>query len=110
MARIELNHWFINNNELSISLIRFYISIKVLKSNQSIYCRLYIKGNDDEDLILDFCTIEDALLFTEKVINKCCDLNEVLEKYNLMFSNEKNDSEPSKDDFQLILKKRGISY
>ena len=89
MNRIELNHWYMKENELSISLMRFYTKIKILKNDQTIYYQLYVKGNKDKDLIFNFYTIEDAILFTEQVIAKSRDTDEVLEKYVSMFENEK---------------------
>lgn len=35
MSRIELNHWYIKDNELSISLMKFYTKIKILKNDQT---------------------------------------------------------------------------
>ncbi len=42
-----------------------------------------------EDLIFNFYTIEDAILFTEQVIAKSHNTYEIFEKYNEMFENEK---------------------
>lgn len=88
MNKIELNHWYMNENELSISLMRFYTKIKILKNNQTVYYQLYINGKDNKELTLNFYTIEDAILFTEQIIAKSCNTNEILEKYNLMFENK----------------------
>ena len=89
MSRIELNHWYVRNNELSISLISFYTRIEILENNQTIYYRLYVKGNDNKELTFNFYTIEDAISFTEQIIAKSHDINEVLEKYIIKFENEK---------------------
>ena len=55
MSRID---WYIKENELFISLMRFY-------------------------------TIEDAILFTEQIISKSHDTNEIFKKYIFMFENGK---------------------
>ena len=34
--KIELNHWFIKENEISISLIRLFVNINIIKNNNSI--------------------------------------------------------------------------
>ena len=87
MSRINLNHWFINGNEISISLMRFYIKIKILHNNQVLYYQLYIKGENKDELLFNFYTIEDAICFTEQVVNKCDDTIEIMEKYKLMYNN-----------------------
>ena len=89
MSRIELNHWYIKDNELSISLMKFYTKIKILKNDQTIYYQLYVKGNEDKELTFNFYTIEDAILFTERIVAESHDTNEILEKYISMFENEK---------------------
>ena len=89
MSRIELNHWYIKDNELSISLMKFYTKIKILKNDQIIYYQLYVKGNEDKELTFNFYTIEDAILFTERIVAESHDTNEILEKYISMFENEK---------------------
>ena len=83
-------------NELSISLMRFYTKIKILKNDQTIYYQLYVEGNQDKGLTFNFYTIEDAILFTEQIIAKSHDTNEILEKYISMFENEKFKSPYSK--------------
>ena len=75
------------DNELSISLMLFHVKIEILKNDQTIYYQLFVKGNDEKELTFNFYTIEDAISFTEQVINKSKDSNEVLEKYTLMFEN-----------------------
>ena len=96
MSRIELNHWYIKDNELSISLMKFYTKIKILKNDQIIYYQLYVKGNEDKELTFNFYTIEDAILFTEQAIAKSHDTDEILGKYISMFENEKFKSPYSK--------------
>lgn len=90
MSRIELNHWYIKDNELSISLMRFYTKIKILKNDQTIYYQLYVKENEDKELTFNFYTIEAAILFTERIVAESHDTNEILEKYiSLYEENEK---------------------
>lgn len=88
MNRIELNHWSMKDNELSISLMRFYTKIKILKNDQTIYYQLFVKGHGGKELTFNFYTIEDAISFAEQVINKSKDSSEVLKKYTLMFEND----------------------
>lgn len=87
MNRIELDHWYMKENELSISLMKFHAKIRILKNSQMIYYELNIKGEDNL-LTFNFYSIEDAISFTEQIVAKSHDTKEVLEKYNLMFEKE----------------------
>lgn len=88
MSRIELNHWYMKENELLISLMRFYVKIKILKNDKTIYYQLLVKESEGKDLTFNFYTIEDAISFTEQTINKCQNTDEVFEKYTFMFENK----------------------
>ena len=84
MSNFELNHWFINGNELSISLMRYYVSIdteimllKVIDSNR-------------KQIYLDFDSIEEAVTFTEAVIDKCLTYEEIKKAYNTYYSNDES--------------------
>ena len=46
------------------------------------------KGEKSKELTFNFYTIEDAISFTEQIVAKSCDTNEMLEKYISMFKNE----------------------
>lgn len=87
MNKIELNHWYMDGNELSISLMRFYVKIQILKNNQMIYYQLYTKGENNKNLTFNFYTIEDAIFFTEQIIAHSYDIDEILKKYVSMFEN-----------------------
>lgn len=89
MNKIKLNHWYIKENELSISLMRFYVSINILKNDQDIYYQLYVKDSDENDLTFNFYTLEDATTFTEEVISKSCNITEVRDRYINMFVDKK---------------------
>ncbi len=82
MGRMRLNHWFVNKNDLNISLMRFFVRIKRIISNKADYSLLeVIDGNRDSD-IFGFPSIEDAVNFTENEIVESHNLEEVQEKYN----------------------------
>ena len=87
MEKIELNHWYVKENELSISLMKFYVNIKISKNDEFIYYQLSIIENSNTELVFNFYTIEDAISFTEQVVANSFDINEVREKYILMFEN-----------------------
>lgn len=88
MKGITLDHWYVEENELRISLMRFYVQIKVLKNEKTVYYQLFVKDSDDRELTINFYALEDAISFTEQVVNKSEDSNEVLEKYTLMFGSD----------------------
>ncbi len=87
MSRMELNHWFTKDDGLSISLMRFYVGIQVLKNNTNIFYQLTVIQDSKEELTFNFYSLEDAVSFTENVINKCENKQQILDKYIEMFEN-----------------------
>ena len=88
MNKIKLDNWFINDNELCISLMRFYVGIYVsVKDNELNY---ELKGVDikGDELTLTFNTIEDAIAFTEDVINYSSDLDSIEAKCNGLYDDK----------------------
>ena len=88
MKKFLLNHWYIKENELLISLTRFFAKIKILNNNETIYFKLFINDGENKEVVLNFYTIEDVVFFTEQIVNKCININEIYEKYNLMFESK----------------------
>ena len=86
MKQIELDHWYMKDNELNISLMRFYASIKILNNSKFIYYQLFIKG--EKTLTFNFYTLEDAMSFVENVVNRCNDTDEIVDKYISMLSKD----------------------
>jgi len=80
MNRLELNHWFINENEMSINLLRFYVEFMPWISNNELYFVLKVHDGED-DLFLRFEKAEDCITFTETISKKCDNLDEVLDEY-----------------------------
>ena len=67
--KINLNHWYVKNNELSISLMNFYASISIYK-NDNLCFVLRINNWNMEDIYLYFNTLEEVISFTEtKIVN-----------------------------------------
>ena len=82
MSRIELDHWFINGNELSISLMRYYVSIEMVKDDENITFLLNIStGSGGEKIVLPFKEIEDAIVFTENIVRFSDNFDEIRRIY-----------------------------
>lgn len=77
--RLELDHWFINEDSLSISLLRFYVNI----SKPELSYKLDIYQDSKVVSSLFFDTLEDAISFTEEVIVNCKDIDEINNSYQI---------------------------
>ena len=89
MEKISLDHWFVGENTFNISLMRFFVSLQVRKNNKYIYIKMRVMDYDRHELEFNFYTLEDAIKFTEDVINKCYTTSEIVEQYQIMFKNNK---------------------
>lgn len=78
MKRIELNHWFINNNRLSIGLMRYHVSIERLESDCYI---VEVIDSLRNVLTLSFISLEEAINFTESYINYAQSFEEINQFY-----------------------------
>lgn len=81
MERMELNQWFVGDNRLSISLMRYYVEINICKNNDFIFYRLEVFNNSKVDLVFNFYFLSDAISFTEKIIKKCTETSEIVQQY-----------------------------
>lgn len=81
--RIELNHWFVNDDELSVALMRFYVRISIcLDLDDRVFYVLTVNNSNKENMYLYFPSLEDAIYFTENVINDSETLDEIRDSYN----------------------------
>ena len=81
MEKIRKNHWYVNKNRLSISLIRFHAEINVVYKDDNICAILIVTRDDRKTLSLNFDSIEDAILFTENELVNCKNFEDVLYVY-----------------------------
>ena len=89
MSNFKLNHWFINGNELSISLMRYYVDINMNLDDYSGICFiLRVIDSNRRQLLFNFDSIEKAVVFTETVIDKCLTFEEIKEAYNKYYSTD----------------------
>ncbi len=88
MSRIEKNYWFVNEHGMSISLMRFYVDIRISRNDNFIFYHLDVYSNGKTDLTLNFYSLEDAVTFTEKEINKSIDKKDILKRYVKKFKGD----------------------
>ena len=86
MKRLELNHWFSKDNNLNISLMRFYVEINI---DNNLF-KMKIHDSNQNKVLLNFNTLEESISFTEDIINKCQNTQEITDKYNELYK-EKDD-------------------
>ncbi len=84
MKNINLGHWGVSGNSATISLPHLHAKFNVLKNDTFIYFQLIVTDSSMETLDLNFYTLEDVIMFTEDVVNKCFSKEDVLDKYQQM--------------------------
>ncbi len=89
MERLKLNHWFVGDNKLSISFLRYHVSIRILKNDKTIFYQLEVMNSNREVLLFNFYSLEDAIIFTEQTIQKSKTLKEIVRLYQEQFKEEK---------------------
>lgn len=87
MKAIEKNRWFIKENELSISLMRFHVSIKITKNEKKVFYPLVVTDSDQKTARFNFSSLEEAVFFTEDVVTKKRDIHEVIDGYKEIYWN-----------------------
>lgn len=81
MAKIKLNQWFIKDNNLSISLMRYYVIICPIVSGSNLSYVLNVI-DDENNKTLYFNTLEDAIRFTEDIISNSFNFETIINQYN----------------------------
>ena len=91
MNMIKLDHWYLHGNELAISLMRYYVSIKLINDDgNNIFILRVTTGMAEKEVPLMFDSLEDAIVFTEDVINKCATIDEIKQVYyDTLYDKEK---------------------
>ncbi len=80
MGKIELNHWFTDKNNLSISLWNFFVKITVCVENNTLVYVLQVVDGDNY-LFVGFDDLESCINFVEETVVKCQNLDEVSHNY-----------------------------
>lgn len=65
-----LNHWFIDNNKIGISLMHYYANIEILVKDGELCYTLKVFDDNKVALTFIFETLENTISFVEDVINK----------------------------------------
>ena len=81
MKRIDMNHWFLEENKLNISLLKLFVSIESGLSDGMMSWYLKVTDTSREELVFKFNTLEDAVSFVEDEIARCYSVFEVINKY-----------------------------
>ncbi len=64
------NRWFIDNNKISMSLVNFYVDIKILVEDGELCYKLRVFDDNKVALTFIFETLENTMTFVEDVVNK----------------------------------------
>jgi len=78
--------WFAKENQVTASLMQWAVSIDFCHNGENLYFPLKVYRDGKELLTFNFYTYEDAISFTNHVINKYNTTEEIIEKYKEMFS------------------------
>jgi len=113
MKQITRNNWYIKDNDIKVSLLKFHVTISICKNNKNIYYSLKVIDGDRKELVFNFYTLEDAIAFTEDTISNCHDRSEIVSKYEDLFNkgafaNQLGIREEDKKTTKFILKEPDI--
>lgn len=89
MNKIKSNQWYIEDNKMGISLLRYYAKISILKNNDFIFYRITIIDANRKELVFNMYTLEDAVSFVENVVAISHDYDEILHEYKKMYEENK---------------------
>ena len=96
MKRMDFNHWFVGENELGISLMRYFVKIRIRKNEEFIFYTLDIYQDSKSVLEFNFYSLEDAISFTENEMNNSKTTDEIIKKYQEKYKKEEFVSIPTK--------------
>ena len=84
--KIDLDNWFIDENTLSISLNNFLVNISFSEKGNLI---LSVLDDYFDELLLSVDSLEEAITFTEQVINNCKNNSDVEAKFMEHINNKR---------------------
>ena len=78
MNVIKNNTWFINENELAITIGSFYVSINLVKEDEkNIFLLKVSYATTGKEMALKFNTLEKAVVFAEDVVSRYNTFDEI---------------------------------
>lgn len=81
MESIQLNHWYVGDNHLSISLMDYHASIIISQKNNIICYQVIITDSNQKEIKLDFNTLEESVSFVENVVAHSRKDDNIIENY-----------------------------
>ena len=82
MDKINADHWYIDENSLTIYLTDLHAHIKILYNGSCIYFLLEVTDRFMNKSTFNFYTLEDAISFTEKTVSTKKTAKDVEEAYH----------------------------
>ena len=84
MRRCFLNHYFVGENEIVISLDKYFVSIKIIANNNSIRYEARIMNDDTHVIVFKFNSLDEAIVFIEDIVSESNDFSEMIEYYDMI--------------------------
>ena len=84
MKQIEKTNWYVSDNDVSISLMRFHAKYSIKKDDEHLV-HLTVTDKDMKKAVCKFDTIEEAVSFTENVVDNCMCLKDIYDAYKKMY-------------------------
>ena len=86
-----LDHWAVKKNELHISLVNYYVIIKVTTEEDILVFRLKVFSDGKEKLSFIFNSLERAVTFAEDVVNRnySMTLDDIINAYHDEYNDTK---------------------
>ena len=85
MEEFGKTRWFIKGNEISASLMHWYVSIDLSMNSNNRCIPLEIYSDGQKLLKLSFKTFEEAVGFTNNVVDKAWELQEIKDSYQELY-------------------------
>ena len=93
MPIMKLDYWFVKENELSISLTNFYVSIHFKEDCDNNTVQLTTYDENMEKINFTFLTLEDAIVFTEEKMKNRLKSVDVIKDYQVYYEENFRDEE-----------------
>lgn len=89
MEKIKLDHWFVDEDGLAISLNDMYCTITFEHTDYLKYYTLGVKDQFNNNYQFGFYSLEDAVSFTEDTVSYCRSGEEAVQEYYEQFAEGK---------------------